>query len=434
MEGAVSEIQDMVPVAESAEANQGGLAPWLVSARKKATERLSQSGLPRRRDEYWKYTNPDRLELGKASSATRHVADPAAALEELVPGGAQIVIAGESIECFDGGNADQLEVTEFKRASCDGNHWGSRLYGELESAAQSLVPRGFAALNTRDADRGVFVRCNSGGSRALQFYHKPCGAAGSGLLHNVISVEPGAELSVVEFGASDTASNQVLEVEVQQGARYNHIRVQDCSASPPSLVQVFARVEEEGSFNLFTLSANHDVIRNECVVHMAGDHARAHMAGAVIGAAGSHHDDTVLVIHDAPNCQSRQVFKKVLADNAVGVFQGKILVRQGAQKTDGYQISKGLLVGEQSQFLTKPELEIYADDVVCSHGSTSGSTDADSLFYLRARGIPRTEAMNLLALAFLAETLDEVSDASQAESLRQLMIHHLAGRSHAEHR
>jgi Fe-S cluster assembly protein SufD len=103
----------------------------------------------------------------------------------------------------------------------------------------------------------------------------------------------------------------------------------------------------------------------------------AHVAGACVGDGDFHHDDTVFVTHDAVNCESRQVFKKVLRNGAVGVFQGKILVKPGAQKTDGYQISQSLLLDDDSQFLAKPELEIYADDVACSHGSTSGAIDED---------------------------------------------------------
>jgi Fe-S cluster assembly protein SufD len=119
-----------------------------------------------------------------------------------------------------------------------------------------------------------------------------------------------------------------------------------------------------------------------------------------LGDGDFHHDDTVFVTHDAVGCESRQVFKKVLRNGAVGVFQGKILVKKGAQKTDGYQISQSLLLDDDSQFLAKPELEIYADDVACSHGSTSGAIDEDGLFYLRSRGVPRGMATDLLTIAF----------------------------------
>ena len=117
-------------------------------------------------------------------------------------------------------------------------------------------------------------------------------------------------------------------------------------------------------------------------------------------------------------CESRQVFKKVLKNGAVGVFQGKILVKPGAQKTDGYQISQALLLDEDSQFLAKPELEIYADDVKCSHGSTSGAIDETALFYLQSRGVPLAQAQALLVLAFLAEAIAEIDDEDIAEDIR----------------
>jgi Fe-S cluster assembly protein SufD len=148
-----------------------------------------------------------------------------------------------------------------------------------------------------------------------------------------------------------------------------------------------------------------------------GDDAIAHVAGACVGDGEFHHDDTVFITHDAVNCESRQVFKKVLRNGATGVFQGKILVKEGAQKTDGYQISQALLLDDDSQFLAKPELEIYADDVICSHGSTTGAIDEEALFYLRSRGIPTAEATDLLTLAFLAEAVDEVDDREMADSM-----------------
>jgi Fe-S cluster assembly protein SufD len=157
--------------------------------------------------------------------------------------------------------------------------------------------------------------------------------------------------------------------------------------------------------------------RNECIIEFTGDDAIAHVAGAALGDGDFVHDDTVFITHDAVNCESRQVFKKVLRNGATGVFQGKILVKPGAQKTDGYQKSQSLLLDGDSQFLAKPELEIYADDVACSHGSTSGAIDEDALFYLRARGVPHNMATDLMTLAFLAEAVEEIEDDGLKDEL-----------------
>jgi len=127
----------------------------------------------------------------------------------------------------------------------------------------------------------------------------------------------------------------------------------------------------------------------------------------------------VFVTHDALNCESRQVFKKVLRNGATGVFQGKILVHAHAQKTDGYQIAQGLLLDDDCTFLAKPELEIYADDVICSHGSTCGAVDEEALFYLTSRGVPKSQAQDMLVLAFMDESIQEIEDATMANVIRE---------------
>ena len=170
------------------------------------------------------------------------------------------------------------------------------------------------------------------------------------------------------------------------------------------------------------MTVNGVMTRNEVIVEFGGDDAVAHIAGACLGDGDFHHDDTVFVTHDARNCESRQVFTKVLRNGATGVFQGKILVNRVAQKTDGYQISQSLLLDDDSQFLAKPELEIYADDVVCSHGSTSGAIDETGLFYLRSRGIPEGPATDLMVIAFLAETIAEIENADIAEDISSRLI------------
>ena len=190
-----------------------------------------------------------------------------------------------------------------------------------------------------------------------------------------------------------------------------------CARSRRAATHMFTRLGEKSTYKSFTLTVNGVMTRNEQVLELTGDEAIAHVAGACVGDGDFHHDDTVFITHDAVDCESRQVFKKVLKNGATGVFQGKILVKPGAQKTDGYQISQSLLLDGDSQFLAKPELEIYADDVACSHGSTSGAIDEEGLFYLRSRGVPERDATNLLTLAFLAEAVDEIEDQALADEI-----------------
>jgi Fe-S cluster assembly protein SufD len=230
-------------------------------------------------------------------------------------------------------------------------------------------------------------------------------------------MEPGSELTVLENGPAAARFNKVMEVDVADSATFHHVRTQGRDHERRAATHIFARLGAESLFKSFTLTVNGVLTRNECVIELTGDDASAHVAGACVGDGVFHHDDTVFVTHDAVNCESRQVFKKVLRNGAVGVFQGKILVKAGAQKTDGYQISQSLLLDEDSQFLAKPELEIYADDVACSHGSTSGAIDEDALFYLRARGITKAEATNLLTLSFLAEAVEEIASEEMRDEI-----------------
>jgi Fe-S cluster assembly protein SufD len=237
------------------------------------------------------------------------------------------------------------------------------------------------------------------------------------MLHHIIRVESGAEVTILENGPAASRFNKCMEIDIADGGVLHHVRAQGRDHERRAATHMFTRLGQESVYKSFTLTVNGVLTRNEQVIELTGDDAVAHVAGACVGDGDFHHDDTVFITHDAVNCESRQVFKKVLRNGATGVFQGKILVKEGAQKTDGYQISQSLLLDDDSQFLAKPELEIYADDVACSHGSTSGAIDETALFYLRSRGVPTKEATNMLTLAFLAEAVDEIEDDVLSQSI-----------------
>ena len=255
--------------------------------------------------------------------------------------------------------------------------------------------------------------------------------ASDAILHHVIKVEKGASLTLLEVGPAAARFNKAMEVDVADGAAFHHIRSQGRVHERRAVTHSFARLGQESVLKSFTLTANGALTRNDFVIEITGDDAVAHVAGAALGdGADFHHDDTVFITHDALNGESRQVFKKVLRNGATGVFQGKILVREGAQKTDGYQLSQALLLDDDSQFLAKPELEIYADDVACSHGSTTGAIDEDALFYLRSRGVPHGTATDMLVLSFLAEALEEIEDEALADEILTRLTGWLARRNH----
>ncbi|WP_411975081.1 Fe-S cluster assembly protein SufD [Sulfitobacter faviae] len=387
---------------------------WSHAAREDALARVRAMGLPQRRDEYWKFTRPDTL--------TQAEAQPAAIFDH---GDAPLFDGTERLRIvfvdgvFDPEASDDLTlegVSIERLAAADSDlHWARDLYGTLEKNGQAPVQRPLAALNTAFATDGVLIHVTGTPSKPINLVYHHESETSDAMLHHVVKLDKGAEVTLLENGPAAARFNTVMEVEVADTARFHHVRAQGRDHERRAATHVFTRLGTESLFKSFTVTVNGALTRNECVIELTGDDASAHVAGACVGDGDFHHDDTVFITHDAENCESRQVFKKVLRNGATGVFQGKILVKEGAQKTDGYQISQSLLLDGDSQFLAKPELEIYADDVACSHGSTSGAIDEEALFYLRARGVSHAEATDLLTLAFLAEAVEEI----EAEELRE---------------
>ena len=380
---------------------------WLSEIHAQAKKRLEIVGLPNRRHEYWKYTDPRKLQ--NLPNQTGLPPNKVPVLQDKL-GVIQINSDELNLDNLNL-NSNDVVISTLINGSTANKCFKTELFGKLETAASEMIPRGFAIENTSRANQGLLILCKNGTQSAIQIFHKPRLEIQTSYQHHLIVVEPGGELHLTESGAKTARSNTVFEVYVKAGGSFHFERALGSSQEQTaSLCSVFAEVEKEGRFHLFGLSAYSPWVRNECVVWLKGDNAKANLAGAFLGGKGCHHDDTVLVIHEGENCESRQVYKKVLQDDSKGVFQGKILVQPGAQKTDGYQISQGLLLSDDSQFLAKPELEIYADDVACSHGSTSGGVNEEAMFYLRSRGIGKQQAQELLALAFLADAIDEIKD------------------------
>ena len=394
---------------------------WSRTAREDALARATAMGLPQRRDEYWKYTRPDSLTAAEPLAAALLKSDEAPLFDGMDRLKLVFVDGVFDADASDDLSQEGLEIELLSRAEGD-LHWARDLYGALEARGQKPVERPLAAVNTAFAKEGVLIRVTGKVSRPINLIYRRNSDSSDVMLHHCVKVEKGAEVTVLENGPAAARFNTVMEVEVADHGHFHHVRAQGRDHERRAATHIFARLGEESFFKSFTVTVNGALTRNECVIELTGDDANAHVAGACVGDGDFHHDDTVFITHDAVNCESRQVFKKVLRNGAVGVFQGKILVKNGAQKTDGYQISQSLLLDEDSQFLAKPELEIYADDVACSPGATSGAIDEDALFYLRARGVEKHVATDLLTLAFLAEAVEEIA----AEELRDAINDRLA--------
>ncbi|MCB1370051.1 MAG: SufD family Fe-S cluster assembly protein, partial [Rhodobacteraceae bacterium] len=380
------------------------------------------------RDEYWRFTNPASL-LALPAAPAEVLAEDATPIFEAIDRLRLVFVDGVfAPELSDAPELDGVEIEPLSSALTKDIHWAREAFGALEGRGQEPVDRPFATLNTARAREGFAIRVTGRAARPVSLVYLRRDAGADAQVRHVLRLETGADLTLIETGAGAARFNQVLEAEIGEGAALHHVRTQGRDHDRRAATALFARLGRAATFKSFTLTLNGRLTRNEAVIEFAGDDAVAHVAGACVGDGDFHHDDTVFVTHGALGCESRQVFKKVLRAGAVGVFQGKILVQPVAQKTDGYQISQALLLDDDSQFLAKPELEIYADDVACSHGSTCGAVDEHMLFYLTSRGIPRAEAEELLVLAFLDEAIAEIEDARIAAGMRERLAAWLARR------
>jgi Fe-S cluster assembly protein SufD len=268
------------------------------------------------------------------------------------------------------------------------------------------------ALNTMLAEDGALLSVPAGVDAGLLLLVSIATDRAAFHPRHIIRLAHGARLVLLELslGAGTYLHNPVIEVQVAEDAVLSHVRMQNEALSAFHLSTVYAEIAERGTYDSFGLNLGARIARTEAHVRLAGAKGIAHLNGAQLLGGTQHADFTTVVRHVAPSCTSRQTVKNVLAGRAQGVFQGRIEVARAAQKTDGYQMNQALLLSPDAEIDTKPELEIFADDVKCSHGATVGELDADQLFYLRSRGIPDAEARSMLVRAFLAEALDAVSN------------------------
>ncbi len=260
----------------------------------------------------------------------------------------------------------------------------------------------------------------------------------AGALHSLrlkIILEEGAQLTVLERhdGSGAYWKNMVTEIEVGAHARLNHIRLVEDSGEGVNTNMVHITQGADSLYNGFTLNIGGKLTRHEIHAEIQGQNAELHLNGLNLLAGQQHGDTTILIEHQAPHSQSNQFYRSLLDDNARGVFQGKVHVHQIAQKTDAYQLSNAILLSQGAEMDTKPELEIYADDVKCSHGATTGQLDEEPLFYLRSRGLSEKAARQLLIEAFVDDVVEKIGDeeleARVSKMCRQwlggvLSIHH----------
>ncbi len=384
------------------------------SGRAAAFAAFAAAGLPTRRDEAWHYTD---LRSAMSSAAPIAPAPDAARIEAA----RMLLAARERVGDVRLVLLDGRFVPQLSDAAPQGV-----IAGRLAKSVPLTQPDAVVALNDAFAMLGLALDIDAGVQLAERIEIAHCVSADAphatySRVHVLLSA--GAQARIVEsyFGAGpDSQRNAVTALSLNKGARCEHVGIIDDDAGLHLESQI-AVLGADAEFNSFALVAGGALTRRQIFATLSGESAKISLGGLSLLAGRRHADTTLFVDHAAPRGRSREFYKHIVAGEATGVYQGKVVVRPGAEKTDGAMKSQAILLSPHAVMNNKPELEIFADDVVCGHGATVGALDPEQMFYLRARGLPKAEAEAMLLEAFGADAIARVEDEDMAELLREKM-------------
>ncbi|MCG8493278.1 MAG: Fe-S cluster assembly protein SufD [Sneathiellales bacterium] len=399
--------------------------PRLPGAGSRHVETLRQQGLdvfaaldfPSKRIEEWRFTNLTALTKKGFEAANSECAASPQLATEFASEFEMVFIDGIFSKEESRLNALPTGITITSLADTLGNgavfNFDDRETRALYALNTAYMQDGFSLHvddNVTIEDTLVLTFRNTGGS-AKRLHSR-----------NMIILGENARLTVLERheGVGSYFSNPVTRISLAKGSTLQHFKLQNESKQAFHLAMVDSEIADGAHYNNFCLSIGGQISRNELKSSILGGDAESHLNGAYLMRGNQHTDTTTLTEHTVPQNTSSQIYKGVLDDHAHGVFQGKIHIFEDAQQVAGDQLSKALLLSDFAAVDCKPELEIYADDVKCSHGATSGELDEDALFYLQSRGIPEDAARKMLIEAFLADVLDVISDENVKDYFTRL--------------
>ena len=405
--------------------------PWLRDLRAAAIERVRQSGLPTTRNERWKYTNLKSLAV-VAFTPIDSAALPLSS-DRLPPatGTCRIVFVNGRYR------ADLSTRTLPEGFSIAG--FAALLEDEPDVLRMALASAcapddALDALNLTFARDGYVIRLapNTAVAAPIEILQVTTAAENAVASHsrNIVIAGQNSSATIVDSFTGDGTtvywSQPVTDIRVGSGATLRHYRDQDEGLRAYHTAATHVRVAENGRYDSFVLTTGAALSRNEIAVTLDGPGASCRLDGGYLARARQHIDNTTEIVHASPHTTSVEVYKGVLDDQARGVFQGRIVVAKDAQKSDGHQLNKTILLSDRAEIDTKPELEIYADDVKCSHGATAGELDEDALFYLRARGIDHADARRMLVGAFVSDALANIADETVRATFERRVGHWMA--------
>ncbi|TDR88239.1 Fe-S cluster assembly protein SufD [Enterovirga rhinocerotis] len=405
---------------------KGGL-PGDVAIREAALAGFRERGLPHRRVEEFKYFDlralmreaappaerPNATEIAKAFNQAKAFASVPAYRLTFVNG--HLAASLKEAESFPSG----IEVVPFEQALGEGHPLLASL-GRVEVAQGNPI----LELNTAFMNDGAVIRVAAGATPdqpiALRFVSAG-ETAFSTATRVLVVVEAGAKVTLIEsHEGPDGLANQTntaVEFVVGDGASVDHVRFNGEGADVLSLSTITATLGADVSFSTHNALIGSAAARHQVFLACKGENSTVRIDGISLLRGRQHADATLVVDHAVPHCTSRETFKTILDGETTGVFQGKIVVRPHAQKTDGGMKSDALLLSERASMNNKPELEIFADDVVCGHGATCGALDDELLFYLKSRGLPKAEAESLLLQAFVGPPIEAIEHEGVRDAL-----------------
>jgi Fe-S cluster assembly protein SufD len=387
--------------------------------REKALRLFSEKGLPHRRVEEWKYTDLRVLMREMAPLAGK---PDASAIAEAKKNGVLTNIGAREITFVNGAFVAELSSLKGLEKGLSISTLSDALVNDamLPQLLAGLNPSKYDAvfaLNTAALNEGVVIEVAPGAqiTKPIHIRHIVTGTSPVSVFGRVV-VKAGkkSQATILQSHSGPDAvayqTNTVLQLSVADDAELDVVRAQVEGDKAIHLSMMIAAAGSQSRVRSFTLTTGASVSRHTVPFAFAGRDIRASISGATLLRNKQHADMTLEVDHALPGGESRELFKTVLDDETRGVFQGLIIVRPDAQKTDGRMMSAALLLGESAEMDNKPELEIFADDVQCAHGATTGALDDDLMFYLRARGIPKKEAESLLIQSFFGEAIEQIEN------------------------
>lgn len=392
----------------------------VAETRQKAFDDFARLGLPHRRVEEWKYTDLRVLlrEVAPLAEAPDQAAftRAAATVKSLGINGTQKLVLVDGVFAPQLSDVTALETgvrVQALREALDGLNDKAR--GDLLKA--DVPADAMISLNAAMATDGVVIDVADGAAltKPVHVIHVATRSAAAAFTRSQLSVGKGARVTFIESfvaaeGAKAYQAHDAVIVSIGDGAELQHVRLMEDAHDAANITTGIFTIGAKAKLNTFNLTRGGSVSRYQGFIKFVGEGSELATNGVNLLGGRRHGDTTLLVDHAVPHCTSREVFRSVLNDRAHSVFQGRIIVRPHAQKTDGKMMTRALLLSDEAEMDNKPELEIFADDVTCGHGATTGALDESLLFYLRARGLPEQEAQALLIEAFVGEAIESIVD------------------------